>query len=182
MSKKASVRKTEPSAGNPQLERFEELMKLMGKHGIAELEFENQSERIALRTKESFAMPVGVAAPMAVAASPAAPAPAARPSAPSPAPSAPAHEPRAAAPAASSKGKQVLSPFVGTFYRAPAPGKEPYIKIGQSVKQGQVMCIIEAMKLMNEIEAEFSGKVVEILVEDGQPVEFGEPLFAVEPA
>src|SRR5690606_19007171 len=103
-------------------------------------------------------------------------------SAPKPA-AAPAPAPAESKPAApASKGKQVLSPFVGTFYRAPAPGKEPYVKVGQTVKPGQVLCIIEAMKLMNEIEAEFAGRVVEILVEDGQPVEFGEPLFVVEPA
>lgn len=77
--------------------------------------------------------------------------------------------------------KQVLSPFVGTFYRAPSPEAEPYVREGQTVKRGDVLCIIEAMKLMNEIEAEFPGKIVSILAENGQPVEFGEPLFIIEP-
>jgi acetyl-CoA carboxylase biotin carboxyl carrier protein len=76
--------------------------------------------------------------------------------------------------------KQVVSPFVGTFYRSASPTSDPYVKEGHAVKRGDTLCIIEAMKLMNEIEAEFSGKVVSILVENGQPVEFGEPLFVIE--
>lgn len=76
--------------------------------------------------------------------------------------------------------QKILSPFVGTFYRSPAPGSDPYVKEGQSIRSGDVLCIVEAMKLMNEIESEVSGKIVEVLVEDAQPVEFGEPLFLVE--
>ena len=75
---------------------------------------------------------------------------------------------------------QVVSPFVGTFYRSPSPTADPYVRDGQSVKRGDVLCIIEAMKLMNEIEAEFAGKIVSCLVENGQPVEFGEALFVIE--
>ncbi len=75
--------------------------------------------------------------------------------------------------------KTVVSPFVGTFYRAPSPQAEVYVREGQIVKPGDVLCIIEAMKLMNEIECEHSGKIVSILVENGQPVEFGEPLFTI---
>lgn len=75
--------------------------------------------------------------------------------------------------------KTVVSPFVGTFYRAPSPNAEVYVREGQTVKPGDVLCIIEAMKLMNEIECEYSGKIVSILVENGQPVEFGEPLFTI---
>lgn len=81
-------------------------------------------------------------------------------------------------PAAS--GEEFRSPMVGTFYRAPAPDADPYVKIGDTVKEGQVLCIIEAMKLMNEVEAEFACKVVEILVENAQPVEYNQPLFVVE--
>jgi acetyl-CoA carboxylase biotin carboxyl carrier protein len=77
-------------------------------------------------------------------------------------------------------GKEVTSPFVGMFYRAASPTAEPYVQIGSIVKPGDTLCIIEAMKLMNEIEAERGGKVVSILVENGQPVEFGEPLFVIE--
>jgi acetyl-CoA carboxylase biotin carboxyl carrier protein len=76
---------------------------------------------------------------------------------------------------------KICSPFVGTFYRAPSPDSEPYVKEGQTIKKGDVLCIIEAMKLMNEIESEVSGKIVSILVENGQPVEFGEPLFLIDP-
>lgn len=76
----------------------------------------------------------------------------------------------------------VNSPFVGTFYRAPSPGAPPFVEIGDIVQKGKTLCIVEAMKLMNEIEAEVSGKVVQILKKDGDSVEFGEPLFLIEPA
>ena len=100
------------------------------------------------------------------------------------------HSPsQAAAPAAAEPAKAaekpgvlVTSPFVGTFYRTPAPDQPAFVEVGATVKKGQVLCIIEAMKLMNEIEAEKAGKVAEILVENGQPVEFGQALFRIEPA
>ncbi len=76
----------------------------------------------------------------------------------------------------------VCSPIVGTFYRSPSPDKEPYVNVGDNVKKGQILCIIEAMKLMNEIESEVDGKMVEIIVEDTQPVEYGEKLFRIEPS
>lgn len=76
----------------------------------------------------------------------------------------------------------VNSPFVGTFYRAPSPGAQPFVEIGDLVQKGKTLCIVEAMKLMNEIEAEITGKVVQILKKDGDSVEFGEPLFLIEPA
>ncbi len=76
---------------------------------------------------------------------------------------------------------KVTSPIVGTFYRARSPDKPPYVEVGDTVKKGQILCIIEAMKLMNEIESETAGKVVQILVENGQPVEYGQPLFVIEP-
>lgn len=81
---------------------------------------------------------------------------------------------------AESKYKIMKSPMVGTFYRSPAPDAENYVEEGQTVKKGQALCIVEAMKLMNEIEAEFEGKIISILVENGQPVEYGEPLFEIE--
>ncbi len=74
------------------------------------------------------------------------------------------------------------SPMVGTFYRAPAPDADLYADVGTIVKKGQVLCIIEAMKLMNEIESEYDGKIVDVLVENGQPVEYNQPLFLIEPA
>jgi acetyl-CoA carboxylase biotin carboxyl carrier protein len=76
---------------------------------------------------------------------------------------------------------KVTAPIVGTFYRASSPDKPPYVDVGDIVKKGQILCIIEAMKLMNEIESETSGKIVQILLENGQPVEYGQPLFAIEP-
>lgn len=78
------------------------------------------------------------------------------------------------------KGEEMKSPMVGTYYRSPAPDAEPYVKVGDTVKEGQVLCIIEAMKLMNEVEAEFSCRIVDILVENAQPVEYNQPLFLVE--
>src|SRR5262249_21057363 len=87
-----------------------------------------------------------------------------------------------AAAASDKKGHLVNSPFVGTFYRTPATDQPDFVEVGAAVKKGQVLCIIEAMKLMNEIEADEPGKITEVLVENGQPVEFGQPLFRVEPA
>jgi len=77
--------------------------------------------------------------------------------------------------------EKITSPIVGTFYRAPAPGAEPYVKVGDHIEAGQVVCIVEAMKLMNEIQSDFSGKVVKILVENEQPVEFGQVMFLIDP-
>jgi oxaloacetate decarboxylase alpha subunit len=88
---------------------------------------------------------------------------------------------RTAEPAAANQVK-VTSPIVGTFYRSSSPDKPSYVEVGSIVKKGQVLCIIEAMKLMNEIESEASGKVVQVLVENGAPVEYGQPLFVIEPA
>jgi len=88
----------------------------------------------------------------------------------------------ATAAASEKKGHLVTSPFVGTFYRTPAPDQPSFVEVGTLVKKGQTLCIIEAMKLMNEIESDEAGRVTEILVENGQPVEFGQPLFRVEPA
>jgi acetyl-CoA carboxylase biotin carboxyl carrier protein len=99
----------------------------------------------------------------------------------------PAEAPRAAAPAATEPeaplaeaGHVVTSPMVGTFYRASSPGGKPLVEVGSSVKQGEPVCIIEAMKIMNEIEATHTGTIIKVLVENGQPVEFGQPLFVIE--
>jgi acetyl-CoA carboxylase biotin carboxyl carrier protein len=108
------------------------------------------------------------------------PAPSAAHAAPAPAASE-AAQPRAAAPAADNKTFTVNSPFVGTFYRSASPDSPAFVDVGQVVKKGQVLCIVEAMKLMNEIEAEHPGRLVEVLVQNGSPVEYGEPLFRFEP-
>jgi acetyl-CoA carboxylase biotin carboxyl carrier protein len=97
-----------------------------------------------------------------------------------PAPAAPVAKPVEKAP--EKPGHMVTSPFVGTFYRAPSPDAAPFVDVGTAVKKGQVLCIVEAMKLMNELEAEVDGKVAEIFVQNATPVEFGEKLFRIEPA
>jgi len=109
------------------------------------------------------------------------PAPAAHAPAATAAPAAPAEK---AAPAAASEGNQVTikSPMIGTFYRSASPGKPVFVNVGDEIKAGQVLCIIEAMKLFNEIEAEISGKIVKVLADDSSPVEYDQPLFLVEPA
>ncbi|RQW77103.1 MAG: acetyl-CoA carboxylase biotin carboxyl carrier protein [Geobacter sp.] len=91
-----------------------------------------------------------------------------------------AEKPSEAAPAEAGKGKAITSPIVGTFYRSPAPDSPPYVEAGQIVEKGQVLCIVEAMKLMNEIEADFRCKILKICMENAQPVEFGQELFTVE--
>jgi acetyl-CoA carboxylase biotin carboxyl carrier protein len=158
------------------LERLEKVFELMTRHHVAELEWEKGGERLHLRTEGA------VLASRTVTAAPIAHLPHAQPA------HAPAHAaagaPASPAPAKEqglpSNHKQVTSPFVGTFYRSPSPTAEPYAREGQMVKRGDVLCIVEAMKLMNEIEAEFSGKVISVQAENGQPVEFGEPLFIIE--
>lgn len=169
MSKKPTSKKV-PVAGASEFERLEKVFKLMGQYGVGELDLEDDQGRIHVR--------LGSAQPIAYEMrAPAASAPVAAPAAPSaPAPT----DKKAAASGLSPNQKQVKSPFVGTFYRAAGPNAEPYVKDGQTVKKGQTLCIVEAMKLMNEIESEFSGKIVSCLVENGQPVEFGEPLFVIE--
>jgi acetyl-CoA carboxylase biotin carboxyl carrier protein len=165
------------SNGSGELDRLSNILKLMAQHDVAELEWEKAGERLSLRTKAAFAPAAGGGVSHAPQY---APAPVHH------APAAPAATPNvAAAPAKPASGlapnqKHIVSPFVGTFYRAPSPTAEPYSREGKVVKRGDVLCIIEAMKLMNEIEAEFAGKIVSILVENGQPVEFGEPLFVIE--
>ena len=96
-------------------------------------------------------------------------------------PARPSAPPRAEA-VVEKKGHVITSPFVGTFYRSPGPDQPVYAEVGTAVKKGQVLCIIEAMKLMNEIESEVSGRVAEVLVQNGQPVEFGQPLYRIEQA
>ena len=101
--------------------------------------------------------------------------------APAPA-AAPVQEAKAPAASPSSKTITIKSPIVGTYYESPAPDQDPYLQIGSTIKKGKTLCIIEAMKIMNEIESEYDGKVVNILVKNAQPVEFDQPLFEIEPA
>jgi acetyl-CoA carboxylase biotin carboxyl carrier protein len=138
------------------------------------------AEKVVVRRGQApVAQGLAQAAPVAMPApvSPAAPAAATSQAAPAPAaPAAPA-----AAGAADKPGHVVTSPLVGTFYRAPSPDSPPFVEIGSTVKKGQVLCIVEAMKIMNEIESDVEGKVAEIHAANATPVEFGEKLFRIEP-
>lgn len=154
------------------LRKLKTLIDLVSESGVAELEITEGDDRVKIVNRVGAA-PVAAAAP-AVIATPvvASAAPAA---APAPAVAA---EP-AAAPVAAEYTRTINSPMVGTFYRAPSPGAKPFADVGQKVKAGDTVCIIEAMKLLNEIETEYDGVIKEILVENGQPVEFGQPLFVI---
>ncbi|HGJ8400012.1 TPA: acetyl-CoA carboxylase biotin carboxyl carrier protein [Neisseria gonorrhoeae] len=150
------------------LRKLKKLIDLVEESGIAEIEVTEGEEKVRItRTIAAAAAPV-YAAPVPAAA------PAVTPAAAPVAASAPA-----AALAARDLSDAQKSPMVGTFYRAPGPNAAAFVEVGQQVKAGDTLCIIEAMKLMNEIEAEKSGTVKEILVENGTPVEFGEPLFII---
>ena len=151
------------------LRKLKKLIDLVEESGIAEIEVTEGEEKVRITRSLTAPQPVYAAAP-AVAAAPAPAAAAAAPAAAAGAPAAPERD----------LSKAQTSPMVGTFYRAPGPNAPVFVEVGQSVNAGDTLCIIEAMKLMNEIEAERSGVVKEILVENGTPVEFGEPLFIIE--
>jgi oxaloacetate decarboxylase alpha subunit len=141
---------------------IEEMLALMESRGLVELEMEHGGLRIRLKKATSSPFPqlveyvAGVPQPAAAAAG---------------------------APAAPEQGRRIIikSPMVGTFYRAPAPDAPPFVEVGQDVEVGQVVCIIEAMKLMNEIKSEVAGQLADILVQNGEAVEFGQALFSLEP-
>ncbi len=157
--------------------QIQELIKLVNKSNLSELTIEEKDFRVTIRQKEEiiqqtlisgqFQQPQAFApapAPVALAAAPAAPA--------------------AATPAADDTSKYVMikSPMIGTFYRKPSPDKPLFAEVGTEVTPGKVVCIIEAMKLFNEIESEVKGKIVKVLVEDQSPVEYDQPLFLVDPS
>jgi len=137
--------------------KLKEFIKFMEDNNLNELEIEEDGKRIRLK-KNSSDQPVVIS------------------QTPSQTPAAPENKP------SESNTLEIKSPMVGTFYAAPSPGAKPYVEIGTAVKPGDIVCIVEAMKLMNEIKAEVGGKVVQILVENGDPIEFGQILFAIEPA
>lgn len=143
------------------IEYIEQLAKVLADNSLTEISLEDGEQAITVR-KDVIVAPVAASAPVAAPAAQASPAPAAQ-----------------AAPEVK-KGKPLTSPMVGTFYSAPSPEAKPFVEVGQTISQGDVVCIVEAMKLMNEIESEFSGKIVEICVKDGQPVEFGQVLMYIE--
>lgn len=158
---------TPKSAAPPGLawEEIERVLGLMARHGLEEFEYEDEHIRVRLKKPSgNFASPAAHATGTSSAA-------------------ASVHSAGEAPPAAEREETLHLikSPIVGTFYASPQPGAPPFVHVGDRVQPGQVLCIIEAMKLMNEIEADIAGEVVRIFVENGQPVEYGEPLFALRP-
>ncbi|KXZ51015.1 hypothetical protein GPECTOR_14g256 [Gonium pectorale] len=178
---------TAPSSGHTatalQFEELSDIIRLVHDTDIVEFELKSKRFSLSVRKKEALQAEQAAAyqllAPVAPAPLPvAAPAPVA--AAPAPAAAAPAPAPPAAAPPAP-KGIEVGSPMGGTFYRKPAPGEPEFCKVGDKVKKGQTVCIIEAMKLMNEIEAEVGGEVIKFLVENGQPVTVGQPIMIIKP-
>lgn len=149
------------------LRKLKTLIDLVSESGVAELEITEGEDRVRIVNRNGAA-PVQVHQPVTVAQPMPVPIPAPE-AAPAPAPAAPQQT-----------GTPLTSPMVGTFYRAPSPGADPFVKVGDTVKKGQVVCIIEAMKLLNEVEADMDGTVKEVCVENGQPVEFGQSLFIIE--
>jgi acetyl-CoA carboxylase biotin carboxyl carrier protein len=151
-------------------EEIKQILALVKEHELAEFELEHQDFKIRIR-KEGGAAAAPAVPPVA------GPAPAA-PARPMPG-SAPAASPPSLEDAGEVELAVVKAPIVGTFYHAPEPGAPPFVSIGDVVRKGQVVCIIEAMKLMNEIESEYEGEVVKVYVENGKPVQYGERLFAI---
>jgi acetyl-CoA carboxylase biotin carboxyl carrier protein len=155
----------QPTKASLNMAELRELAELVNEHGFTDFEFENENIRVRLSKTAATpvyhqALPV---APVAVAAQPAA-----------------AETVPEAAGDPDAGLHKITSPIVGTFYRAPGPDKDPYVREGDKVSENSVVCIVEAMKLMNEIQAEVTGEVVRIYVENGQPVEFGQPLFGIK--
>ena len=158
------------------VEQVLELVKAVSDSELTQFKYEEDGVKLSLKkTSDSIVQVQAPAAPVAAPVIAPAPVPAAAPvSAP-----AGAEAPAEASAEGELKGNVVKSPLVGTFYAAPAEDADPFVKVGDSVKEGQVLAIVEAMKLMNEIESDFTGTVTEILVENGQAVEYGQPLFVI---
>ena len=156
------------------LRKLKTLIDLVAESGIAEIEVTEGEDKV--RIVKHGPAPQTMAASVPQAYMVPAPAPAAAPAAAAPAPATAAAV--ATAPS-ETRGTVVKSPMVGTFYRSPSPGAASFVDVGQAVKPGDTLCIIEAMKLLNEIEAEVAGEILEVLVENGQAVEYGQPLFVI---
>jgi acetyl-CoA carboxylase biotin carboxyl carrier protein len=147
------------------IKEIKEMINLMNENSLMELEVEKDGMRIRLKKTasgmEQFSGPIVVEREKLAHA--------------------PKEEPQAAAERAAETTVEIKAPMVGTFYRAPSPEAPPYAETGQTIEPGQVICIIEAMKLMNEIKSEIKGKILEVLVDNAEPVEFGQPMFLIEP-
>lgn len=164
------------------LSEIQDLIKFVSKSGVSEVEIEKKDFKIIIKSeaKKGTDQPIIVqaAAPQVMQAAPVA----AIPAAPAPAPVAATPATPAAEANDDSKYITVKSPMIGTFYRSSSPDKDPFVQVGDSIQKGNPVCIIEAMKLFNEIESEVSGKIVKVLVDDASPVEYDQPLFLVDPA
>ena len=174
-------------------EEIQDLIKFVAKSGVNEVEIERKDFKITIKSPGNgnrrgkaalqepqtvqMAMPAGMAMPMQMPAAMPAPLPA-----PAPAAAAAPAAKDASEPAADAGLIEIKSPMIGTFYRKPSPDKDNFVEVGSAVKVGDTVCVIEAMKLFNEIESEISGRIVKILVDDNSPVEYDQPLFLVEPA
>jgi acetyl-CoA carboxylase biotin carboxyl carrier protein len=158
-----------------EFKQIQELLKAVNKSNISEVSIKNGDFEITIKQSNTEMQYLTVPAMPQVLAS----APAAMPAA---APVAAPAQPAAASTEASSNTVPVKSPMIGTFYRSPGPDKPAFVSVGDEIKAGQVICIVEAMKLFNEIESEVSGRIVKVLVDDATPVEYDQPLFLVEPA
>lgn len=171
------TRAAQKPAASVNMDELRELIGLLRDNGLAELELENEGFRVRLRRESDRAESSHASVPHHDPAVAQTPAPA-----PAPAASGPAHPgTQATTAAAQDQDLHIIqSPIVGTFYRSPSPTADAFVKIGSNVEPDTVVCIIEAMKLMNEIQAEMSGEVVKIYVENGQPVEYGQPLFGLQ--
>ena len=160
--------------------QIQELIKMINKSNIGEVSIEEKGFKLTIKQKEEpvqqlIAAPLQAAQPVAaLAAAAAAPVAAASPAVA-------AEKPAKAAEAPAGNTVTIKSPMIGTFYRSASPDKPPFVSIGDEITPGKVVCIIEAMKLFNEIESEVTGKIVKVLVEDASPVEYDQPLFLVEP-
>lgn len=158
------------------IKQVQELIKLVSKSSLSELTIEEGEFKITLKQKDYVVAPAYVSAPVMAA-------PVAAPVASTPAPSAaPAAPVQAAGGDDTSKYITIKSPMIGTFYRRSAPDKPLYVEVGDEVSPGKVVCIVEAMKLFNEIESEVKGRIVKVLVEDQTPVEYDQPLYLVDPS
>jgi acetyl-CoA carboxylase biotin carboxyl carrier protein len=174
------MKRKQPSKANesstiesPEVQQIEQLLRFMSEHNLEEFEYSRGDLRIRLKKPSAGIpmMPRSLGAPEIIVSEPSDRQAAALPS------SSAVPEPRA-----TEDLHLVKSPIVGTYYEAPSPGAEAFVKIGAHVESGQTLCIVEAMKLMNEIESDESGELIRIFVENGQPVEYGQPLFGIRPS
>jgi acetyl-CoA carboxylase biotin carboxyl carrier protein len=165
--------KSSPSFANPEMQQIEQLLRFMSEHNLEEFEYSRGDLRIRLRKPSANAVAAHRAIPVPEIIVPGVVQP---PGADAGSTAAPP-EPRS-----SEDLHMIKSPIVGTFYESPSPGTEAFVKIGAFVEVGQTLCIVEAMKLMNEIESDVSGEIIRIFAENGQPVEYGQPLFGIRPS